>query len=202
MPVELSAHVVAKVDDFRVDVALEAPVGVTVLFGPSGAGKSTVLRAIAGLVPLSAGHVRFDGHDWTRLPPEKREVGYVFQNAALFPHLSVEDNLAFGAPTYEDARRWLERLQLKGMADRKPGSLSGGEAQRVALARALARKPRVLLLDEPFASLDDSMRDTLLREVKTLVAEEALVALLVTHDRHEGEVLGGRFLNISGGRLT
>lgn len=202
MPLELSAHVVAKVDDFRVDVALEAPVGVTVLFGPSGAGKSTVLRAIAGLVPLSSGHVRFDGHEWTRLPPEKREVGYVFQNAALFPHLSVEDNIAFGAPTYEDARRWLERLHLKGMADRKPGSLSGGEAQRVALARALARRPRVLLLDEPFASLDDTLRDSLLREVKTLVAEEALVALLVTHDRHEGEVLGGKFLNISGGRLT
>lgn len=202
MRAELNAHVVAQVDDFRVDVALTAGVGVTVLFGPSGAGKSTVLRAIAGLIPLSAGHVRFDGNEWTRLPPEKREVGYVFQNAALFPHLTVADNIAFGAPTSEDARRWLERLQLKNMADRKPASLSGGEAQRVALARALARRPRVLLLDEPFASLDDSMRDTLLREVKTLVAEEALVALLVTHDKHEGEVLGGRFLNISGGRLT
>lgn len=202
MPAELSAHVVTKLDDFHVDVALDARAGVTVLFGPSGAGKSTVLRAIAGLIPLSAGHVRFDGHEWTRLPPERRAVGYVFQGSALFPHLTVADNIAFGAPTYEDARRWLERLHLKGLAERKPASLSGGEAQRVALARALARKPRVLLLDEPFASLDDPLRDALLAEVKSLVAEEALVALLVTHDRHEGEALGGRFLDISGGRLT
>ena len=202
MPAELDLHVVTRVDDFTVDVKLSAPVGVTVLFGPSGAGKSTVLRAIAGLVPLHAGHVRFDGADWSQTPPERRAFGYVFQHAALFPHLSVEDNIAFGAPTYEDARRWLERLQLKGLADRKPTTLSGGEAQRVALARALARKPRVLLLDEPFSSLDDSLRDTLLAEVKTLVAEEALVTVLVTHDRHEGDALGGRFLNISQGRLT
>ncbi len=201
MPAELNVHVVTKVDDFSIDVQLKASVGVTVLFGPSGSGKSSVLRAIAGLIPLKSGHVRFDGHDWSRLPPEQREVGYVFQNAALFPHLSVEDNIAFGAPTWEDARRWLERLQLKPLANRKPASLSGGEAQRVALARALARKPRVLLLDEPFSSLDDSMRERLLEEVKTLVVAEALVTLLVTHDRHEGEALGGRFLNIFGGRL-
>ena len=178
---------------------LRASPGVTVLFGPSGAGKTSALRALAGLIPLRAGFVRFGADDWTHLPPEQRAIGYVFQSSALFPHLSVEENVRFGAPSADLASSWLERLRLSALAKRRPSSLSGGEAQRVALARALARQPKVLLLDEPFSSLDDARRDELLLEVKAVVEREQLVTVFVTHDRAEGERLGGTFVPMNAG---
>jgi ABC-type sulfate/molybdate transport systems ATPase subunit len=125
----------------------------------------------------------------------------VFQNSALFPHLSVEENLAFGARSPQDVAKWLQRLRLESSARRRPATLSGGETQRVALARALARGPRVLLLDEPFSSLDSALRDELLSELRELVQAEQLVTLLVTHAREEAERLGGRFLHLVGGRI-
>ncbi len=200
MSAELHARLVARRGDFTLDVELRVAEGVTVLFGPSGAGKTSVLRALAGLLPLDHGFVRL-GDDWTLLPPERRAVGSLFQSHALFPHLTVEENVAFGAREPGAARRWLERLELTRLAGRAPSSLSGGEAQRVALARALARGPRLLLLDEPFSSLDEARRDELLTMLKALIAAERLVTLLVTHDREEGERLGGRFLALEGGRL-
>lgn len=198
----LHAHLVTTLGDFSLDVELRAAPGVTVLFGPSGAGKTSVLRALAGLIPLRSGFVRFGAEEWTPLPPERRAVGYVFQSSALFPHLTVEENVRFGAPSSESATKWLERFKLGALASRRPASLSGGEAQRVALARALARQPKVLLLDEPFSSLDDARRDELLLEVKAVVASEQLVTVLVTHDRAEGERLGGAFLLVNAGRVN
>lgn len=197
----LQAQLRAHAGTFTLDVAFEAPVGVTTLFGPSGSGKTSTLRAVAGLLPLSSGSVKLNAQDWGPLPPERREVGFVFQSAALFPHLTVAQNVAFGAWDDADVQRWLERLRLGEAAHRKPSTLSGGEAQRVALARALARRPRVLLLDEPFSSLDAGLRRELVAEVKALVEAEQLVTLLVTHAREEAEELGGRFLHLAGGRL-
>lgn len=198
----LHAHLVTTLGGFSLDVELRAAPGVTVLFGPSGAGKTSVLRALCGLIPLRAGFVRFGSEEWTQLPPERRAVGYVFQSSALFPHLSVEENVRFGAPSVEVASKWIERLRLGALASRMPSSLSGGEAQRVALARALARQPKVLLLDEPFSSLDDARREELLAEVKSVVENERLVTILVTHDRAEGERLGGTFVPMNAGRVN
>lgn len=198
----LHAKLLARFGTFTLELELQAGVGVTTLFGPSGSGKTSTLRAIAGLLPLDSGHVKLNETDWTPLPPERRDVGYVFQSSALFPHLTVEQNVAFGARTPEETSRWLLRLRLQGLAQRKPATLSGGEAQRVALARALARGPRVLLLDEPFSSLDTGLREELGAEVKELVESEQLVTLLVTHAREEGERLGGRFLHLSGGKVA
>ncbi len=201
MLTELHAHVVTTLDEFTLDVELRASPGVTVLFGPSGAGKTSVLRALAGLISLRSGFVRFGDANWTQLPPEQRAIGYVFQSSALFPHLNVEENVRFGAPSSDAAAKWIERLRLGALASRKPSSLSGGEAQRVALARALARNPRVLLLDEPFSSLDEASRDELLLEVKSVVESERLVTMLVTHDRAEGERFGGTFVPMNDGRV-
>ena len=202
----LQAKLLAHFGTFTLDLSLEAGVGVTTLFGPSGSGKTSTLRAISGLMRLDAGFVRLNQTVWNdaqhSLPPERREVGYVFQSSALFPHLTVEQNVAFGARTPHDVSRWMERLRLRGAAHRKPSTLSGGEAQRVAIARALARGPRVLLLDEPFSSLDSGLRDELVSELRELVEAEQLVTLLVTHAREEAERLGGRFLHLMKGTIA
>ena len=202
----LQAKLLARFGTFTLDLSLEARVGVTTLFGPSGSGKTSTLRAIAGLLTLESGHVKLNQTAWNvgrqSLAPERREVGYVFQSSALFPHLTVEENVAFGARAPQDVRKWLARLRLESSAGRKPATLSGGEAQRVALARALARAPRVLLLDEPFSSLDSALRDELVAELRELVEAEQLVTMLVTHAREDAEKLGGRFLHLLGGRIV
>jgi molybdate transport system ATP-binding protein len=162
---------------FELRVALDVGAETVAVVGPSGAGKSTLLRAIAGLIP-ARGRVEVDGRDWSALAPERRSVGFVFQDYALFPHLSVRGNVAFGGPP-EDL---LERLGIAQLADARPSELSGGERQRVALARALARKPEVLLLDEPLAALDAHTRDTIRVELRAMLRELGLPAIVVTHD--------------------
>jgi len=166
---------------FELTLALEVERTVA-LVGPSGAGKSSVLRVAAGLAP---GRVTYDGEDWTLLPPERRSIGFVFQDYALFPHLDVRANVAYaGEP---DA--WLERLGIAHLARARPAELSGGERQRVALARALARDPKVLLLDEPLSALDAHTKSEVRHELSELLRELRLPTLLVTHDYEDAAAL-------------
>ena len=179
------------------------------LLGPSGCGKSTLLRILAGLVRPDGGAIRFDGRDITSLPPEKRRAAMVFQNYALWPHLSVFENVAFGLRA-EGADRTtirrevsaaLELVQLADCADRRIPSLSGGQQQRVALARALAVRPALLLLDEPLSNLDARLRDTMRREIRRICKERQLTAVYVTHDRQEALSMADRLAVMQGGEI-
>jgi len=166
---------------FELTLALEVERTVA-LVGPSGAGKSSVLRVVAGLAP---GRVTYDGEDWTHLPPERRSVGLVFQDYALFPHLDVRRNVGYAGPPDE----LLERLGISHLAHAKPTQLSGGERQRVALARALARDPKVLLLDEPLSALDAHTKSEVRHELAELLRNLGLPTLLVTHDYEDAAAL-------------
>ncbi|MFI9797535.1 MULTISPECIES: ABC transporter ATP-binding protein [unclassified Streptomyces] len=207
----LDARLVVERDAFRLDVALRAAPGdVVALLGPNGAGKTTALRALAGLVPLSAGHLLLDGADLARTPPEARPVGVVFQDYLLFPHLSALDNVAFGprcqkvpkAAARAQAADWLERMGLAAHAASRPRRLSGGQAQRVALARALATRPRLLLLDEPLAALDARTRLDVRARLRRHLADFEAVAVLVTHDPLDAMVLADHLVVIEDGRVV
>jgi iron(III) transport system ATP-binding protein len=200
----------ARVAAEQVDFAL-APGSIGCLLGPSGSGKSTVLRAIAGFEPVRAGRIVVGGHEMStprrHVPPERRSVGMVFQDFALFSHLNVAGNIAFGIRAWSatDRRaRIAELLQLVGLAHRErsfPHQLSGGEQQRVALARALAPRPRLLLLDEPFSSLDVTLRAGLAREVRRILRHEGMTAVLVTHDQAEAFAMADEIGVMRQGRL-
>jgi len=178
-----------------------------ILWGESGAGKTTVLNCIAGLIDPDRGEVLVEGKtvfSSTRgisLPPRERQVGFVFQSYALFPHLSAEENVALAMRRSERHRavEYLERFHLARMRRAKPQHLSGGERQRLALARALATKPRLLLLDEPFSALDRRTREETHREFLALRDELSMSVILVTHDRHEAELLGHRIYELRDG---
>jgi iron(III) transport system ATP-binding protein len=179
--------------------------GLVALLGPSGSGKTTLLRVIAGFEEPDAGRVAIGGHpvagDGVWVEPEHRRIGMVFQDGALFPHLTVVGNVAFGASGRE---RVGECLELVGLADRAksyPHELSGGESQRVALARALAADPEVVLLDEPFASLDAGLREALRSEVVDILSRAGTSALLVTHDQSEALSLAGTVAVMRAGRI-
>ena len=193
------------------EVSLEVAAGeVVALLGPSGCGKTTLLRTIAGLERQVTGTVRLgarvlgDGHDF--VPPERRRIGMVFQDGALFPHLDVGQNVAYGLPRSERrsnrVAETLELVGLAGMEGRRPGSLSGGQQQRVALARALAPRPGVLLLDEPFSSLDTSLRVQVRSEIHHLLLELGVTTVFVTHDQEEAFVLGDRVAVLNAGRVA
>jgi molybdate transport system ATP-binding protein len=197
------------------DVTLDAPPGITVLFGPSGAGKSTLLSIVTGLLSPSSGRVTlgarvlYDSEGRVNVAPHRRKLALVFQSLALFPHLSVADNVRYGVPKNRDtaerrrvAARWCERMRLDHVIDRRPATLSGGEAQRVALARALASEPEALLLDEPFTALDSALRAELEAELRSVIDELRVPALLVTHDRPVARALGDRAVGIEAGRVT
>ncbi len=184
---------------------------IVCLLGPSGCGKTTVLRAIAGFHNLDAGEIRIKGQVVSRpgatLPPERRSLGMVFQDHALFPHLTVADNVAFGLRRHghaEKQRIVAETLELVGLAElaaRFPHELSGGQQQRVALARALAPEPDLILMDEPFSSLDVEMRERLSAEVRDILKKRGTTAVLVTHDQHEAFALGDLVGVMRDGRL-
>jgi molybdate transport system permease protein len=192
-------------DAFRLEVALEAePGAVVAVVGPNGSGKTTLLRAIAGLTP-ARGHVVVDGADVSGQPPERRPVAWVPQTIALFPHLSAVDNVAFGIGGRRSraaAVEWLDRFGISALRDRRPGQLSGGQAQKVALARALARKPRVLLLDEPLAALDATARADVRRTLRAHLSGWDGVTLLVTHDVVDAATLATRVLAMEGGGVV
>ncbi|WP_460171796.1 ABC transporter ATP-binding protein [Thermus sp. FJN-A] len=180
------------------------PGEILALLGPSGCGKTTLLRVVAGLESPLAGRVLLEGQDITPLPPEKRGIGFVFQDYALFPHLTALGNVAFGLKgkdRLERARRALERVGMTLFQDRKPGELSGGQQQRIALARALAPGPKLVLLDEPFSSLDAGLRAATREEVRKVLKETGTTALLVTHDQEEALSFADRLGVMRGGEL-
>jgi ABC-type Fe3+/spermidine/putrescine transport system ATPase subunit len=198
-------------DTLAVDsVTLEVPRGELLsLLGPSGCGKTTTLRMIAGFEQPSAGSVHVDGRDVTALPPQRRAVGMVFQNYALFPHLDVWENVAFGLLARGESRaeagprveRALQRVELKGYERRRVQALSGGQQQRVALARALAPEPPLLLLDEPLSNLDAALRERTRLELRGLLKELGMTAVFVTHDQEEAFALSDRVAVLERGRL-
>ncbi|MBI4277543.1 MAG: ABC transporter ATP-binding protein [Armatimonadetes bacterium] len=179
------------------------------LLGPSGCGKSTTLRLIAGLERPTAGAIRIDGEVVNDLPAYRRNIGLVFQNYALFPHLSVFDNVAFGLRyrnvTGDEAHRRggeaLRLVNLEGLEDRLPRQLSGGQQQRVALARAVVINPRILLLDEPLSNLDLALRQRMQGEIKRIQREVGITTVYVTHDQTEAFALSDRIAVLFGGRL-
>ncbi len=179
------------------------------LLGPSGCGKTTILRIIAGLVAPSAGRVLLDGNDITLRPVHARNIGLVFQNYALFPHLSAERNIAFGLDmrgirgraARDRITRSLELVQLGDFAQRMPRELSGGQQQRVALARALVIEPAILLLDEPLSNLDAKLRDELRTEIRDIQTRLGITALFVTHDQAEALTMSDRIAVMNQGRL-
>src|SRR5690349_929564 len=192
------------------DVSLEIAEGeFFVLLGPSGSGKSTLLRAIAGLTGVDHGRISLHGRDVTHLSPRQREVGFVFQNYALFRHMSVADNIEFALRVRRvkradrEARRkeLLRLVALEGMDDRLPSQLSGGQQQRVAVARALAHKPSVVLLDEPFGALDAKIREELRSTIRQVQRELGITTVLVTHDQEEAFALADRIGVMNLGRL-
>ena len=185
--------------------------GIGCLLGPSGCGKTTLLRALAGFEPVQRGSIRLEGVELSRpgwtLPPEQRRIGLMFQDLALFPHLTVADNVAFGLRGWKSSERRarvIELLRLVGLADfakRYSHQLSGGQQQRVALARALAPRPRLLLLDEPFSSLDVTLREDLAREVRGILLREGTGGLLVSHDQFEAFAFADEIGVLHEGRL-
>jgi iron(III) transport system ATP-binding protein len=191
-------------------VSLEvAPGEFLTLLGPSGCGKTTTLRMIAGFETPTGGSIVLEGRDVTALPPQGRGVGMVFQNYALFPHMDVGENVAFGllargAPRAEVAgrvERALERVELGGYGRRRVQELSGGQQQRVALARAMAPEPRLLLLDEPLSNLDAALRERTRSELRALLKELGITAVFVTHDQEEAFALSDRIAVLDRGRL-
>ena len=192
---------------FDLELSLAARAETLALVGPSGAGKTSVLRAVAGLLRPARGRIALGDQLWldtdtgVDLPPELRSVGLVFQEYALFPHLSVRRNVAYGARGNELVGELLERFRVAHLADARPPSLSGGERQRVALARALAREPGVLLLDEPLSALDAHTRETVRGELRELLAGIGLPTVIVTHDIEDAATLADRIGVIVEGRL-
>ena len=193
------------------DVSLSIPQGeFLTLLGPSGSGKTTLLMAIAGFVTPSAGRILLEGSDLVHLPPEKRNLGVVFQGYALFPHMSVAENVAFPlqvrrtpkAEIADRVRAALDMVHLSGLADRKPAQLSGGQQQRVALARALVFSPPVVLLDEPLSALDKQLRGQLQEELKSLHRRLGVTFVNVTHDQDEALSMSTSVAVINHGRLV
>ena len=215
MSIEIS-HVTKRFGNFVAldDIALDIPTGELVaLLGPSGCGKTTLLRIIAGMESADAGHVKFAGEDATHLHVRERQVGFVFQHYALFRHMTVFENVAFGLrvkprdvrPGEAEIRRrvfdLLKLVQLDWLADRYPSQLSGGQRQRIALARALAVEPKVLLLDEPFGALDTKVRKELRRWLRRLHDEMHISSVFVTHDQEEALEVADRVVVMNHGKI-
>jgi molybdate transport system ATP-binding protein len=199
---------------FLLDVSIEAPPGITILFGPSGAGKSTLLDCIAGLLrppfgKIAAGEeVLLDSEKGLDVPAQSRRVAYVFQTLALFPHMSVEENVAYGlaglpkSARLEQVGKILDAFRIADLRQRRPPEISGGERQRAALARSLVTLPRVLLLDEPLTGLDAALKSAILDDLRAWNAAQKIPILYVTHGREEVDALGERVIALDRGRVV
>ncbi|WP_018152206.1 sulfate/molybdate ABC transporter ATP-binding protein [Leeia oryzae] len=201
---------------FRLDVRFQTSQSRMVVFGPSGAGKSLTMRAIAGLMTPDEGHIRLgdrtvlDTQRSINLSPQQRRTGYLFQDYALFPHLTVRQNIAFGLQhgwrnprkqaQHPGVEHWLQRLGIAALADQYPASISGGQKQRVALARTLITEPDILLLDEPFAALDTTLRSSMRQILDELQQQLAIPMLLITHDPEDLSAFGDAVLHIHEGQ--
>ncbi|BAN55907.1 MULTISPECIES: ABC transporter ATP-binding protein [Pseudomonas] len=193
----------------NIDCHIERGEFVTLL-GPSGCGKSTLLRCIAGLTPVDSGQILLDGHDIVPLSPQKRGIGMVFQSYALFPNMTVEQNVAFGLrmqkvkadESQARVREVLALVELGNFAGRYPHQLSGGQCQRVALARSLVTRPRLLLLDEPLSALDARIRKHLREQIRAIQRELGLTTIFVTHDQEEALTLSDRIFLMNQGRIV
>lgn len=192
--------------DFRLDVDLSLPGGLTCLFGKSGSGKTSIVNAVAGLLRPDQARIVLDGVALHDLPPHRREVGYVFQDARLFPHLTVAQNLTYGPRVRGHAPEGMDRivglLGIGGLLDRRPGTLSGGEKQRVAIGRALLSRPRILLMDEPLAALDEARKVEILPYIEALRDETGLPILYVSHSLPEVARLATSIAVIDAGRVA
>jgi thiamine transport system ATP-binding protein len=178
---------------------------IVAVLGPSGSGKSTLLRAVAGLVPVTAGAIRWNGTDLSQVPVHMRGFGLMFQGFALFPHLDVAGNVGFGVAKEERMQAVaaaLAMVGLTGFEDRTIESLSGGEKQRVALARTLAPRPELVMLDEPLGALDRSLRDRLVAETRSVLEAQGVAAMVVTHDRDEAAAMSDRLALMRDGRIV
>ena len=197
------ADLIVRVAGFALDqISFTVPTGaVGVLTGPTGAGKTTLLETIAGVRDSASGSVTLGETDVTQLPPERRAIGLVYQQAWLFPHLSVGGNIAYGARDKTSVAPLIDMLQLQSLMDKPVSTLSGGERQLIALARALACQPKTLLLDEPFAAMDSALRASVRTAVLTWVADRGLTTLLVTHDANEAALPDSVQLRIERGAL-
>ena len=195
--------------NFEIDVSFTVAAGeLKVIIGPSGAGKSTIIRLIAGLERPDQGVIAYNGITWVDreqgifLPPQKRRLGFVFQDYTLFPHISVYKNVAFSAQDTGEVERQLKRFGIWHLRDRMPHKISGGERQRCAICQNLVRRPKVLLLDEPFSALDVENRRKLRKELKALKEELSIPIIHVTHDLNEALVLGDDIISIVRGKLA
>lgn len=179
------------------------------LLGPSGCGKSTLLNIISGLLDATSGDVKFEGKSVLDVAPENRDIGFVFQNYALFPHMTAEENVMFPltvgknkkakAEAREIAQKYMELTHITDIAKKKPGQLSGGQQQRVAIARALVQQPKVLLMDEPLSNLDARLRLQIREEIRALVKEVGITTIFVTHDQEEALSIGDRIILLNNG---
>lgn len=208
-------NVVKTFNTFRAVRGVSLDIGsgeLVALLGPSGSGKTTILRMVAGLEYADGGHIRFGEEDATDIPVRERGVGFVFQHYALFPHMTVGDNIAFGMKVSKKKRSpaeiaarvadLLRLVRLEGLGDRYPAQISGGQRQRVALARALAVDPKVLLLDEPFGALDANVRRELRRWLREIHDELGITTLFVTHDQEEALDLADRVVILKDGKIV